>query len=246
MIPVSTTGRNEQPSSSYHATSSITNRGLRTWATAGASRGRSNNKKNEPKPDVPSLKTALAMPLSPRQMDNSMLVTLGELGNHQARSEILKRHIMCRDRVSYEQACQTFLTIEQKNHEHIYLLSLPYILGIAMGVTSAAAAWPMVFDLATAEWFNHHFVTTDVPEPKDLETFWEVGAWSWSWNEPVLGTVSFVLLALQFTRAQIQNLGIKPYTAWVKHWRGERLARAFPKYDAEVVIDYSRTATFRK
>ena len=64
--------------------------------------------------------------------------------------------------------------------------------------------------------------------------------------EPALGTISFVLLALQFSRAQIQNLGVKPYTARIKLWRGERLARAFPQYDALILIDYSRSTSTEK
>lgn len=38
--------------------------------------------------------------------------------------------------------------------------------------------------------FNEHYVTTDVADDKDLETWLEVGSWTWGWNEPVLGTVS--------------------------------------------------------
>jgi hypothetical protein len=198
-----------------------------------------------PQQRVPDLETALAMPWHPAEMDNATLVTLGQLGNHEARREILKRHIMCRDNVSYERACQIFEVIRHKNKEYVSLLSLPYHVGIGLGVASAAVAWPLVFDLSTAEWFNGSFVTTDIPEPEDLETVWEVGAWTWNWMEPALGTVSFVLLALQFSRAQIQNLGIKPYTARVKQWRGERLARAFPQYDKEILIDYSKSSTLR-
>ena len=54
------------------------------------------------------------------------------------------------------------------------LLSLPYQIGIGMGVTAAFASIPLVFDLSTAEWFNKLYVTTDVPEPEDLETMLEV------------------------------------------------------------------------
>ncbi len=36
-----------------------------------------------------------------------------------------------------------------------------------------------VFDLNTALWFNEYFVTADVAEPADLETWLEVGSWTW-------------------------------------------------------------------
>lgn len=64
--------------------------------------------------------------------------------------------------------------------------------------------------------------------------------------EPAIGTVSFVLLALQFSRAQMQNLGINPYTKRIKQWRAERLASAFPKYDTAIVMAYSKSATIGK
>lgn len=86
----------------------------------------------------------------------------------------------------------------------------------------------------------------DVPEPDDLETTLEVGSWTWNWMEPILGQVSFFLLCLQFSRSQIQNLGVKPYTDQVKLWRGKRLADAFPQYDSRVLIAYSQTAALYK
>lgn len=185
------------------------------------------------------------MTLDPAEMDNSVLVILAEQDNHAARKEILKRHIMCADKVSYSTACDTFQKISLKNKEYLYLLSLPYYAGITMALSVASLSLPLVFHLPTAHWFNQNFVTTDIPEPEHLETMLEVGAWTWNWMEPPLGTISFVLLALQFSRAQIHNLGIKPYTARVKHWRAERLADAFPKYNADIIVSYSKSSTFR-
>jgi hypothetical protein len=60
--------------------------------------------------------------------------------------------------------------------------------------------------------------------------------------EPPLGTISFVLLALQFARAQLENMGIKPYTSFVKEWRGKRLATKYPKYNAKVIINFSKSS----
>jgi hypothetical protein len=57
-------------------------------------------------------------------------------------------------------------------------------------------AFPMVFDLYTASYFNTLYVTTDIPEPKDLETVLEVGNWTWGWMEPPLGTISFFILCM--------------------------------------------------
>lgn len=59
--------------------------------------------------------------------------------------------------------------------------------------------------------------------------------------EPPLGTFSFVLLCLQFSRAQLQNLGIRPFTQYIKAHRAERLCREYPGYDEQVLSDFSTT-----
>lgn len=194
----------------------------------------------------PTVELARAMPNSCQEMDNSILVTLGAFGHHEARQEILIRHIMATDACTYEEADQTFRTIDQKNSEYMFLLALPYQIGIASAVAIGFASFPMVFHQQSAEWFNHHYVTTDIPEPKDLETMLEVGSWTWNWMEPPLGTMSFILLCMQFARAQIQNLGVKPYTELIKQWRGERLAQAFPQYDARFLLAFSESAAIYK
>lgn len=67
-------------------------------------------------------------------------------------------------------------------------------------------------------------------------------SWTWGWCEPAIGTISFVLLAMQFARAQIENLGYKPYTQFVKQWRGEKLASYYPQYDTGVLINFSKSS----
>ena len=37
------------------------------------------------------------------------------------------------------------------------------------------------------------YVTSDVPDAKDLETFLEVGGWAWNWMEPPLGNKKFII-----------------------------------------------------
>ena len=83
------------------------------------------------------------------------------------------------------------------------------------------------------------YVTTDVPDDKDLETALEVGSWTWNWMEPPLGQMSFFLLCLQYARAQLGNLGAKPYTAWFLQRRAERVAKTYPQYCANIVESFS-------
>jgi len=84
----------------------------------------------------------------------------------------------------------------------------------------------------------------DIPEPEDLETWLECGSWAWNWMEPPLGTISFVLLALQFGRSQLSNLKAQPYTEWMKARRSERLHDSYPQYNHCIVKDFARGDNF--
>ncbi|CAB9513846.1 expressed unknown protein [Seminavis robusta] len=192
----------------------------------------------------PSMAVAKAMPLSCKEMENSELVLLGHMGNVDARKEILTRHIMTVDKVTYETAKETALQIAAVNRQGMGWLTIPYKIGIGVALTAALGSFPMVFDINTVTWFNEFYVTADVPEPKDLETPLEVGSWAWNWMEPPLGQISFVLLCLQYTRSQIDNLGARPYTQMVMTSRAEKLAKAFPQYDADIVKDFSLAISF--
>jgi len=187
---------------------------------------------------------AKAMPMCYSEMDNSSLITLGALGKIDARREILKRHIMNVDNSSYEDACASFKKIEEEIDSYNLFLRLPSTVGLIGGMGLATVSIPLVFDLNTVQWFNEHYVTTDIPEQRDLETWLEVGAWSWNWMEPLLGHISFVLLCLQFSRAQILNLGLKPFTGFVKHQRGLRISAHFPQYNSRLIMDYSKAEDF--
>jgi len=190
---------------------------------------------------VPSLDVAKAMPCGFSEMENEPLVVIAEMGNHKARKEVLRRHIMMVDNVEYEEACTTLEKIEQKNRENITLAVLPYQVGIVTALAAGFGAFPMVFDVDIAMWFNHHFVTMEIPEPSELDTRLETGAWTWNWMEPALGTASFTLLCLQFSREQIKNLGLKPYTEKLKEKRAQALYKAFPQYDATILHDFVDT-----
>jgi hypothetical protein len=84
----------------------------------------------------------------------------------------------------------------------------------------------------------------DVPDEKDLETPLEVGSFAWGWMEPPLGEISFVLLCLQYARAQLENLGAKPYTQRYRAYRANRLIKEFPKYNKVVVASFSEGESF--
>jgi hypothetical protein len=83
------------------------------------------------------------------------------------------------------------------------------------------------------------YFVLDLPDEKDLETPLEVGGFAWNWMEPPLGTISFFLLCMQYARAQLENLGAKPFTQWFKHRRAERLINEFPQYNRHIVESFS-------
>lgn len=148
----------------------------------------------------PTLEIAHAMPICYEEMDNHTLLTVAAMHNHPARMEVLKRNIMSVDKCSYDEASETFQKIAKKNREGMWMVALPYQVGIFAALTAGFASIPMVFDLHTTLWFNEVYVTTEVPGDEDLETGLEVGSWAWNWMEPPLGTMSFVLLCLQYSR----------------------------------------------
>lgn len=178
------------------------------------------------------------------EVSNEAVFAMAEEGNHEACKERLVRHIMVVREIEYDAAAEELERLKAVNLEVLWMIKSPYYLGIGTALASGIASIPMVFDLTTAKWFNHHYVTADVPEPRDLETWLEVGCWTWNWMEPATGTACFVLLAMQFSRAQMQNMDLKPYTDFVKTWRANRLADKFPEYDRNIVKDYARTQSF--
>ena len=152
---------------------------------------------------TPDRELALAMPTSVKEMDNSSLITLAAMNDHEAACEMLIRHIMSHDKVNYASALEKFDEIEEHHGKGLTLYLIPYNIGIATAVSAACISVPLVFHLPTVHWFNHFFVTADIPPPQDLETWLEVGSWSWNWMEPPLGQISFFLLCLQFSRCVI-------------------------------------------
>lgn len=62
--------------------------------------------------------------------------------------------------------------------------------------------------------------------------------------EPPLGTISFVLLCLQFGRAQLSNMQKNPYTEWMRKKRAVRLRGLYPQYNRFIVEDFAMTDSF--
>ncbi len=118
----------------------------------------------------PTIKVAKDMGRSFSEMENDPLMVIAEMGNHLARCEVLKRHIMAVDDVDYETAEKKFDEITEASLRGLSLYTLPYKIGITVAVIAGVGAVPMVFDINTAMWFNEDFVTMDIPKDDELDT----------------------------------------------------------------------------
>jgi len=188
----------------------------------------------------PTLEYVKGMPKTFASMTNEQILLFAELEIPEACRECIVRDVMAVHNIEYDEAMKVFEKIAKTNREGMALAAFPFYLGFGIAVTAGYASFPLVFHKETVEWFNEAFVTSELPPKEDLETYFEVGAASWGWMEPLLGHISFFLLCMQFSRAQLQNLGIRPYFNWQKERRSRYLIQKYPKYDAEFLANYSR------
>ena len=181
------------------------------------------------------------MPTTYADYSNHVLLMLSAHGDDQAIRERMVRDVMKVDGVEHIEAEKTVGEIEQAAKSGLSISRLPYRVGIAAALVAGFGSIPMCFDLHTVLWFNEQYVTMDVEDAKNLETWLEVGSWSWNWMEPPLGQASFFLLCLQYSRDQMKNIGMKTYTERVKDKRGAKLVEKFPQYNGIVVAEFGRT-----
>ena len=149
------------------------------------------------------------MPRYYNEMPADVLLVMAASGDQEAREERVIREIMAVDKVEWPTARQTFLDVLAANRRFLFVATIPYKVGILCSFTAGIVSFPLIFHLDTVLVFNEVFVTTDVPEERDLETPLEVGAWAMNWMEAPLGQISFFLLCMQYARAQLENLGAK-------------------------------------
>jgi len=193
---------------------------------------------------VPTQEYAVIQYRKFRECSNELLYVLAVQGEYGARKERLVREIMRIDNVDWLTArVKVDTEINSQNDRFGFLVRLPYRIGVTVGLIAAITAVPLVFHLPTAAWFCHYFVHESPPDEglESLDTIWKVGNWTWGWMEPYLGTASFVLLGLQFTRVNMQRLNLKPYNEAILSWRAQRLAKHFPQYDQNIVREFSKS-----
>ena len=173
------------------------------------------------------------------EINNEALMLMASSGDDGAKKERLTREVMFVDALSYPDATTRVdaMASEIKRNHTTQLLSQTVGVGSCMvGLGSI----PMVFSYETAIWFNERFVTTDVPEARDLETMLEVGQWTWQWMEPPIGTLSFLFLAFQFARGRgIRN----PLEAWTMREKRRKLLEQYPQYSELILLAWAESLT---
>jgi hypothetical protein len=180
------------------------------------------------------------MPREYSEMPCDVLLVMANTDNHDASSERLIREIMSVDGVTREDAKVKADEMDKMAQSGASLWEIPWRGLAVVSLVGGLATFPLCFDLSTALWFNDAFVTTDVPPDEDLETWLEVGSWTWNWMEPPLGQLSFLLLTIQ-TASSLTN-SIKEKQVTFKTKRAENLANKFPQYDHVILAQFATTA----
>jgi len=191
--------------------------------------------------DKPTIEYAKGMPRKFSAMRHEQILQLCVEGSYEARREALIRNVMAVDTIAYDDAQAKVEIMAKDNRSHMKAEYFPYHMGMGGALLTGVISFPLIFHKESVMWFNDRFVTADIPDAAELETFLEVGGWSWSWMEPVIGQASFVLLVLQFARTQAVKLGIKPYGDAMLSMRSRRLVNKYPQYNQIFVKWYAES-----
>lgn len=176
------------------------------------------------------------------EFSNETLAMMAAQGVHGAFKERLLREIMRVDNCNYVDAYGVMSLMNRQLESKLFLNKIPYQIGIAMTWVVGIVVVPIgVFHIDAAMWFNEAYVHSEVPSAEDLDTIFKVGTWTWQWMEPIIGTASFVLLALQLVGNQMQMIDHKPLHEKVLTYRADKIHRAFPQYEREIVRDYAKS-----
>ena len=172
-------------------------------------------------------------------MNNDVLLLLAANGDERARTERFVREVMCVDGLTWPEASRRVHDMAEDVSKDHYTQAVSAAMGVAALVLGAGSV-PMVFHRDTALWFGTQHVTADVPEPKDLETWLEVGMWTWGWMEPPIGTVSFVFICIQFARGR----GIKnPLEHYFRVRKERQLTERYSQYSPLILLQWAESLT---
>jgi len=191
----------------------------------------------------PTLEDAERQPTHVSEMSHQTLAELSMMGNHCAQRERMIREIMAVDGVPWEEAHHMLNRLDEYNEKYYWIESMPYRIGITCAFIGGVMGTFMVFCPPVALWYGENVAGEDLPEGmRDISemTINQVGTWTWSWMEPMIGVASFALLCCQFSRSQIKKINMKTFGEHLLGWRADRLARRFPEYDSSMVRAWAK------
>lgn len=183
------------------------------------------------------------MPTHVSQIGNVPLFQLSVHGSHSAQKEQLIREIMRVEGVTWEDAHGKLIEMDLDNEKYYWRQTLPYRIGILTAVLGGTLGTLMVFCKPVAELYGTCIAGEALPEGvEDISSMTtnQVGTWTWSWMEPMIGVASFVILCSQFARGQMWKLNMRPYTENMLRGRANRLAGMHPQYDNGVVRAWAK------
>ena len=179
------------------------------------------------------------------EFSNETLAVMATLGVHGASIERMLREIMRVDCCSYVEAYAVLAKMNLHLEGGTSLHKLPYQAIIAGAWALGVVLIPLgVFQKDLAIWFATEHVGVELPPMSEIDTVWKVGTWTWQWMEPIIGTWSFVLLALQLIRANGLMIDAKPFNERILTARADDLYKMFDRYEREIVRDYSKSDPF--
>lgn len=180
------------------------------------------------------------------ELDNITLLLLArDPEAHDVHQERLIRDIMATDGIEYNSASLIMKDIFQSNQVNPLFL-LPYDITFVVFGVAAFACVPLVFQYDTATTFAESVhATLDTADIPTVHSFANVGAWTWTWMEPMIGTASFAILCLQLARTTMKKLEFRPYHHSLQSKRANNLASNYPRFTKSIVKDFGRSQPLR-
>lgn len=189
------------------------------------------------------MQTAKMQPTHISEMGHSTLAALALQDNHFAHRERLIREIMTVDNCSWDEAHLVLEKMDEYKESHYWFVTAPYRLGIIIATSAGIGSMLMVFHPSTAFWYGTSIAGEELPEGTESVgdlTINQVGTWTWSWMEPMIGTASFVLLCAQFVRAQLIRVNMKTFLAIMESRKADRVAQKFHQYDRSMIRTWAK------
>jgi hypothetical protein len=187
----------------------------------------------------PDMKQAMDMPRDFWEMSNEVLLLMAARGMTGAQRERLVREVMAVDNVDWRDAQPRVDAIAIDARCGAAKYELPFILGSAAVSVAALVSFPMVFNLSVAEWFNDGYVTGEHPPMKELQTWLEVGGWTWNWMEPLIGTLSFAILSAQLSRGLLIQCAVYvPWASRISALQARKIKAKYPQYHPNILEDF--------